>query len=84
MDQFGEMTELLSPWLEKAEMVYLFPFQSAYTYNIDEDIDKHCFFRTISNTTVEKVLDGMTAMEDGNLIYGLSAGGESSKESNEN
>lgn len=75
LDQTGQMTELLSPWLEKAEIVYLFPFRSAYTYNTQDEFDKHCFIRTIANTTVEKVLDGMTAMDDCNIVYGLSAGG---------
>lgn len=75
LDQTGQMTELLSPWLEKAEIVYLFPFRSAYTYNTHDEFDKRCFVRTIANTTVEKVLDGMVAMEDCNIVYGLSAGG---------
>lgn len=79
LDQTGQMTELLSPWLEKAEIVYLFPFRSAYTYNTQDEFDKRCFIRTISNTTVEKVLDGMAAMEDCNIVYGLSAGGMISK-----
>lgn len=36
LDQSAQITELLTPWLTKAEKVYLFPFQSAYTYNTDQ------------------------------------------------
>lgn len=75
LDQSAQLTELLSPWLQKADQVFLFAFKSAYTYNTNEQFDKRCFIRTISNTTVEKTLDGMTAMEDCNILYGLSAGG---------
>lgn len=79
LDQTGQMIELLSPWLEKAEIAYLFPIRSAYTYNTQEKFDKRCFIRTIANTTVEKINDDMAAMEDSNLIYGISAGGKIAK-----
>lgn len=75
LDQSAQMTELLSPWLQKAEKTFFFSFQSAYTYNTDKEFDKRCFIRTISNTTPEVELDGISTMEDCNIIYGISAGG---------
>ncbi|XP_031638299.1 uncharacterized protein LOC116350597 [Contarinia nasturtii] len=77
LDQIAQMTELLMPWLEKAEQTYLFPFQSAYTYNTQKEFDKRCFIRTISNATAtptENELDGIETMEDCNIVNGLSAG----------
>lgn len=75
LDQSAQMTELLSPWLAKAEQTFLFSFQSAYTYNTDQESDKRCFIRTISNTTSNETLDGIASMEDCNIVYGLAAGG---------
>lgn len=74
LDQTGQMTELLSPWLKNAEEVYLFSFQSAYTYNTQDDFDKRCFIRTISNTKIEST-QSISPMEDCNIVNGLSAGG---------
>lgn len=76
LDQTGQMTELLSPWLEKAEQTFLFTFQSAYTYNTQDEFDKRCFIRTISNTKIETDVDGIAPMEDCNIVYGISAGGK--------
>lgn len=77
LDQSAQITELLSPWLQKAEKTFLFSFLSAYTYNTDKEFDKRCFIRTISNTVSDVELDGITAMEDCNIVYGISAGGTS-------
>lgn len=76
LDQSAQMTELLSPWLEKAEKTYLFSFQSAYTYNTEQEFDKRCFIRTITNTVSEVEVDGLAPMEDCNIVYGISAGGK--------
>lgn len=78
LDQIAQITELLQPWLEKAEQTYIFPFQSAYTYNTQKEFDKRCFIRTISNSaTIETGCDDSIApMEDCNIVYGLSAGGK--------
>lgn len=75
LDQSANVTELLSPWLEKSEKTYLISFQSAYTYNTNQQFDKRCFIRTISNTGIEADFDGISAMEDCNIIHGVSAGG---------
>lgn len=75
LDQSAQITELLAPWLKKAEQVYLFPFQSAYTYNTDQKFDKHCFIRTISNAAVNVDFEGIAPMEDCNILNGISAGG---------
>lgn len=76
LDQSAQITELLSPWLLKAEKVHLFPFQSAYTYNTDQKFDKHCFIRTIANAAVDVDFDGIGPMEDCNILNGISAGGK--------
>lgn len=73
LDQSAQMTELLQKWLEKAEQTYLFPFKSAYTYNTQQEFDKRCFIRTISNNTTTG--NAFPPMEDCNIVYGLSAGG---------
>lgn len=75
LDQSAQITELLAPWLAKAEKVYLFPFQSAYTFNTDQKFDKRCFIRTISNAAVDVEFEGMAPMEDCNILNGISAGG---------
>lgn len=76
LDQSALTTELLTPWLEKADKTFLFSFQSAYTYNTDKEFDKRCFIRTISNTASDVEFEGVTAMEDCNIVYGISAGGK--------
>lgn len=76
LDQSAHISELLGPWLEKADKTFVFAFKSAYTYNTNEQFDKRCFIRTISNTTVEHKVDGIVPMEDCNILYGLSAGGK--------
>lgn len=75
LDQSAQITELLAPWMAKAEKCYLFPFQSAYIYNTDQSFDKRCFIRTISNAAVDAGFDGMAPMEDCNILNGISAGG---------
>lgn len=75
LDQMAQITELLVPWLQKAEKTYLFPFKTAYTYNTQQDFDKHCFIRTISNDTTGENENEFAPMEDCNIVYGLSAGG---------
>lgn len=75
LDQSAKMTELLSPWLKNAEKTYLISFKSAYTYNTDQEFDKRCFIRTISNTIPDVVFDGIAPMEDSNIVHGVSAGG---------
>lgn len=75
LDQSAQITELLAPWLAKAEKCYLFPFQSAYIYNTDQKFDKRCFIRTISNAAVDVEFEGMAPMEDCNILNGISAGG---------
>lgn len=75
LDQSAQMTELLLPWLQKAEQTYLFPFKSAYTYNTQQEFDKRCFIRTISNNTTTEDENEFAPMEDCNIVYGLSAGG---------
>lgn len=82
LEQTGPMTEMLLPWLEKAEIVYMFPVYKEGGYIHSEETDLRCFIRTVSNTDVEKLIEPITAaMEDCNIIYGLSAGGESCNES---
>lgn len=77
LDQSAQITELLSPWLEKAGQTFVFAFKSAYTYNTNEEFDKRCFIRTISNRMVANDLDESIApMDDCNIVYGLSAGGD--------
>lgn len=76
LDQSAKTTELLSPWLKKAEKTYLISFKSAYTYNTDQEFDKRCFIRTISNTKPDVEFDGIAPMEDSNIVYGVSAGGK--------
>lgn len=83
LDQSAQMTELLVPWLQKAEQTYLFPFKSAYTYNTQQEFDKRCFIRTISNNTTTENQNEFASMEDCNIVYGLSAGGKSHKHSHE-
>ncbi|XP_055301976.1 uncharacterized protein LOC129568312 isoform X1 [Sitodiplosis mosellana] len=75
LDQSAKMAELLVPWLKRAEQTYVFPFKSAYTYNTQQEFDKRCFIRTISNnnTTTENENE-FASMEDCNIVYGLSAG----------
>lgn len=75
LDQSAQITELLAPWLAKAEKVHLFSFQSAYIYNTDQKFDKRCFVRTISNSVVDVEFEGMAPMEDCNILNGISAGG---------
>lgn len=76
LDQSALTTELLTPWLEKAQKTFIFSFQSAYTYNTDKEFDKRCFIRSISNIAPEVEFEGITAMEDCNIVYGVSAGGK--------
>lgn len=76
LDQTARVTELLTPWLSKAEKVYLFPFQSAYTYNTDiKPIEGRCFIRTLANFGVDVESDDIEPMEDCNIVNGISAGG---------
>lgn len=75
MDQAAEITELLTPWLTKAENVYAFKFQSAYLYNTTEKFDKRCFIRTIPTTADHFGFDFIAPMEDCNIVHGVSAGG---------
>lgn len=78
LDQAATITDLLSPWLSKAENVFVFTFKSAYSYNTDKKFDKRCFVRTISNSKIDiDGLDFVAPMEDCNIIHGVSAGGES-------
>lgn len=77
LDKSAQITELLAPWMAKAEKCYLFPFQSAYIYNTDKKFDKHCFIRTISNAAVDVQLKDMEPMEDCNILNGISSGGNS-------
>lgn len=77
LDQIAQITELLAPWMEKAEQTFLFPFQSAYTYNTQQEFDKRCFIRTISNASIAVNEPKVIApMEDCNIVHGLSAGGK--------
>lgn len=76
LDQSAQMTELLVPWMQKAQHTYVFPFKSAYTYNTQQEFDKRCFFRTISNHTTTENDNEFAEMETCNIIYGLPAGGE--------
>lgn len=75
LDQSAEMTELLSPWLMKAKHTYAFTFQSAYSYNTNQEFDKRCFVRTIPNSITANHFDFVAPMEDCNIINGVSAGG---------
>lgn len=77
LDEASQMTELLSPWLSKAEKTHIFTFQSAYTYNTKQEFDKRCFIRTISNlpTKTTNEFDFIAPMEDCNIVSGVSAGG---------
>lgn len=77
LDEAAQMTELLSPWLSKAEKTHVFTFQSAYTYNTKKEFDKRCFIRTISNSSTETTneFDFIAPMEDCNIVSGVSAGG---------
>lgn len=77
LDQAATITDLLTPWLSKAENVFVFTFKSAYSYNTDTKFDKRCFIRTISNNTIDiGDFEFVAPMEDCNIIYGVSAGGE--------
>lgn len=78
LDQAGTITDLLSPWLSKAENVFVFTFKSAYSYNTDKKFDKRCFVRTISNNFTIDIggLEFVAPMEDCNIIHGVSAGGK--------
>lgn len=77
LDQAATITDLLSPWISKAENVFVFTFKSAYSYNTDKKFDKRCFVRTISNNTIDiGDLEFVAPMEDCNIIHGISAGGE--------
>lgn len=80
LDQTATITDLLSPWLLKAENVFVFTFKSAYSYNTDKKFDKRCFVRTISNNmSIDIGLEFCAPMEDCNIIHGISAGGEFSQ-----
>lgn len=76
LDQAAQITDLLSPWLLKAENVHVFTFKSAYSYNTSEDFDKRCFIRTISNCKIDLDLTFIAPMEDCNIVHGVSAGGK--------
>lgn len=75
LDHAAQITELLAPWLKKAQNVYAFKFQSAYLYNTTEKFDKRCFIRTIPSTTDHFGFDFIAPMEDCNIVHGVSAGG---------
>lgn len=75
MDQAAQITNLLAPWMEKAQHIYSFKFQPAYTYNTDGQFDKECFIRTIPSTTDTFGLNFIAPMEDCNIVHGVSAGG---------
>lgn len=75
LDQAAQITDLLSPWLQKAENTFIFTFKSAYSYNTSEVFDKRCFIRTISNNTFDSGLESVAPMEDCNIVHGVSAGG---------
>lgn len=78
MISIGQITELLRPWLEKANETIAITLQPAYTYLSQKRFDRRCFVRAISkgSTPDSKRLDYVEPLEDCNMVQGISAGGK--------
>lgn len=74
----GQITELLRPWLEKANETIAITVQPAYTYLSQKQFDRRCFVRAISKGSApdSKRLDYVEPLEDCNMVQGISAGGK--------
>lgn len=81
IDRTAQITELILPWITAANQVIAFSFQPVYSYNTTKEFDKSCFVRSLhaidsETDSVDLELSFVEPMEDCNMIYGISAGGE--------